>query len=52
MGAFKKIKARVQSFIWKGNIPKVVKATLRLPKNEGGLLIWSLVDKARAFTSM
>jgi hypothetical protein len=24
----------------------------RLPKKEGGLSVWSLVDKARAFTSM
>jgi hypothetical protein len=50
--ALKRIKAWVQSFIWKGGIPKVAKATLRFPKNEGGLSVWSLVDKARAFTSM
>jgi hypothetical protein len=50
--ALKRIEAWVQSFIWKGGIPKVAKATLRLPKNEGGLSVWSLVDKARAFTSM
>jgi hypothetical protein len=50
--ALKRIEARVQSFIWKGGIPKVAKAILRLPKNEGGLSVWSLVDKARAFTSM
>jgi hypothetical protein len=30
----------------------VAKATLRLPKKEGGLLVWSLTDKARAFTSI
>jgi hypothetical protein len=50
--ALKRIEARVQSFIWKEGIPKVAKATLRLPKNEGGLSVWSLLDKARAFTSM
>jgi hypothetical protein len=50
--ALKRIEARVLSFIWKGSIPKVAKAMLRLPKNEGGLSIWSLVDKARAFTSI
>jgi hypothetical protein len=50
--ALKRIEAWVQSFIWKGGIPKVAKATLRLPKNEGGLSVWSLVDKARAFTSI
>jgi hypothetical protein len=33
--ALKRIEARVHSFIWKGSIPKVAKATLRLPKNEG-----------------
>jgi hypothetical protein len=50
--ALKRIEARVQSFIWKGSIPKVAKVTLRLPKNEGGLSVWPLVDKARAFMSM
>jgi hypothetical protein len=40
----------VQAFIWRGGIPKVAKATLRLPKKE--LSVWSLVDKAKAFTSM
>jgi hypothetical protein len=53
MGASpQRIEARVQSFIWKGGISKVAKVTLRLPKNEGGLSVWSLVDKARAFMSM
>jgi hypothetical protein len=47
-----KHKAHLLVFIWKGGIPKVAKAMLRLPKNEGGLSVWSLVDKARAFTSM
>jgi hypothetical protein len=41
---------RVQAFIWKKGIPKVAKATLRLPKN--GLAVWSLVEKAKAFTTM
>jgi hypothetical protein len=48
--ALKRIEARVQSFIWKGSISKVAKAMLRLPKNKGGLSVWSLVDKARVFT--
>jgi hypothetical protein len=46
------IEKRIQSFIWKGSIPKVAKSTLRLPKNKGGLQVWSLVDKAKAFTTM
>jgi hypothetical protein len=50
--ALKRIKKRIQAFIWKGGIPKVAKATLRLPKKKGGLSVWSLTDKARAFTSM
>jgi hypothetical protein len=50
--ALKRIGARIQAFIWKGSIPKVAKATLRLPKNERRLLVWSLVDKARVFTSI
>jgi hypothetical protein len=50
--ALKRIEKRIQAFIWKGGIPKVAKATLRLPKKEGGLSVWSLTDKARAFTSM
>jgi hypothetical protein len=37
--ALKKNEARMQSFIWKGGIPKVAKAMLRLPKNEGGLSV-------------
>jgi hypothetical protein len=40
--ALKRIEARVQAFIWRGGIPKVAKATLRLPKKEGGLSVWSL----------
>jgi hypothetical protein len=50
--ALQHIEKRVQSFIWKGSISKVAKSTLRLPKNEGGLQVWSLVDKAKAFTTM
>jgi hypothetical protein len=46
------IKKRVQSFIWKRSILKVAKSTLRLLKNEGRLQVWSLVDKAKAFTTM
>jgi hypothetical protein len=42
----------VQAFIWKGGIPKVAKSMLRLSKKEGGLQVWSLVDKAKAFTTM
>jgi hypothetical protein len=50
--ALRRIEKRVQAFIWKKGIPKVAKATLRLPKNEGGLAVWSLVEKAKAFTTM
>ena len=50
--ALRRIKKRVQAFIWKGGIPKVAKHTLRLPKKEGGLSVWSLVDKANAFSTM
>jgi hypothetical protein len=47
--ALKCIKKRV---IWRNGIPKVAKATLRLPKQERGLNVWSLVDKANAFTTI
>jgi hypothetical protein len=50
--ALKRIEKRIQAFIWRGSIPEVAKAPLRLPKKEGGLSVWSLMDKARAFTSM
>jgi len=50
--ALRRIEKRVQAFIWKGGIPKVAKHTLRLPKKEGGLSVWSLVDKANAFSTM
>jgi hypothetical protein len=50
--ALQRIEKRVQAFIWKGGIPKVAKSTLRLLKKEGGLQVWSLVDKAKAFTTM
>ena len=45
--ALARIEKRVQAFIWKG-----AKATLRLPKREGGLAVWSLIQKAKAFTTM
>jgi hypothetical protein len=50
--ALKRIEKRIQAFIWRGGIPKVAKATLKLSKKEGGLSVWSFMDKARAFTSM
>lgn len=50
--ALLRIEKRVQTFIWKKGIPKVAKATLHLPKKEGGLGVWSLVDKAKAFNTM
>jgi hypothetical protein len=50
--ALNRIEKRVQTFIWKKGIPKVAKATLQLHKNKGGLSVWSLVDKARAFLTM
>jgi hypothetical protein len=40
------------ALIWKKGIPKVAKSTLHLPKNEEGLAVWSLVEKAKAFTTM
>ena len=46
------IEKRVQSFIWKDSIPKVAKATLLLPKKEGGLSVWALKPKTDAFISM
>jgi hypothetical protein len=50
--ALQRIEKKVQSCIWKGSILKVVKSTLRLWKNKGGLQVWSLVDKAKALTTM
>jgi hypothetical protein len=50
--ALKSIERRVQDFIWRKGIPKVAKATLRLPKQEGGLNVWSLADKANTFITM
>jgi hypothetical protein len=50
--ALKRIEKRIQAFIWREVIPKVAKATLKLPKKKGGLSVWSLMYKARAFTSM
>jgi hypothetical protein len=50
--ALRRIEKRVQDFIWKKGIPKVAKATLHLPNNKGGLVVWSLVKKAKAFTTM
>jgi hypothetical protein len=50
--ALNRIEKRVQAFIWKKSIPKVAKATLQLPKNKGGLSVWSLINKARAFLTM
>jgi hypothetical protein len=50
--ALQRIEKRVQAFIWKGGIPKVAKSMLRLSKKEGGLQVWSLVDKAKAFTTV
>jgi hypothetical protein len=43
--ALNRIEKRVQAFIWKKGIPKVA-------KNKGGLSVWYLVDKARAFLIM
>lgn len=50
--ALNRIEKRVQAFIWKGGIPKVAKATLMMPKKDGGLGVWSLVEKANAFVTM
>ena len=37
--ALARIEKRVQAFIWRGGMAKVAKATLRLPKREGGLAV-------------
>ena len=39
------------SFIWKGTMSKVARATLLLPKEKGGLGLWSLKAKNNAFQS-
>jgi hypothetical protein len=47
-----RIEKRVNTFIWKGTIPKVAKDTLILPKNEGGLDVWDLKAKTNGFVNM
>ena len=42
---------KVTSFIWKGTMSKVARATLLLPKEKGGLGLWSLRAKNNAFRS-
>ena len=42
---------KVTSFIWKGTLPKVARATILLPKEKGGLGLWSLRAKNNAFRS-
>ena len=42
---------KVISFIWKGTLSKVARATLLLPKEKGGLGLWSLKAKNDAFRS-
>ena len=42
---------RVTSFICKGTLPKVARATLLLPEDKGGLGLWSLRAKNNAFHS-
>ena len=42
---------KVTSFIWKGTMSKVARATLLLPKEKGGLGLWSLKAKNNAFRS-
>ena len=40
---------KVTSFIWKGTMSKMARATLLLPKEKGGLGLWSLKAKNNAF---
>ena len=42
---------KVTSFIWKGTMSKVAIATLLLPKEKGGLGLWSLKAKNNVFWS-
>ena len=42
---------KVTSFIWKGTLSKVARATLLLPKEKGGLGLWSPKAKNNAFRS-
>ena len=42
---------KVTSFIWKGTMSKVARATLLLPKEKGRLGLWSLKAKNNAFRS-
>ena len=42
---------KVINFIWKGTLSKVARATLLLPKEKGGLGLWSLKAKNNAFRS-
>ena len=43
---------KVISFIWKGTMAKVARATFILPKEKGGLGLWSLKAKNNAFRSL
>ena len=45
------LEKKVTSFIWKGTLSKVARATLLLPKEKGGLGLWSLKAKNNAFRS-
>ena len=40
--ALDELDKKVTSFIWKGTLSKVARATLLLPKVKGGLGLWSL----------
>ena len=42
---------KVTSFIWKGTLSRVARATLLLPKEKAGLGLWSLKAKNNAFQS-
>ena len=49
--ALDELDKKVTSFIWKGTLPNVARATLLLPKEKGGLGLWSLKTKNKAFRS-
>ena len=40
---------KITSFVWKGSISKVARATLLLPREKGGLGLWNLRAKNNAF---
>ena len=46
------VEKKIQTFIWRDSPAKVAKATLRGEKNQGGLRVWDIQAKIKAFRSM